>query len=638
MQPMSVARVLRPLAAGHVPGTSRVDLASNHRLAVVSGSEHVASEDVASALAQRGSLDAAVWLRLESLDAEPRCLMESLARAATYAGSTVIKPPWPNGSGPRSGTHRQVGQWLADVLDPSTFVVLEDERPSATATAAVETLVAYLGASGGQAHAVYLCHGPLPRNLGVRTTPVVDGKHLLDSIEMPLGAEAATDLTSLERLSSLVDHRSAIINDVVDATALRDHTLLAHLSGRSTRRRSLLQRINSRLIPHLAPAEIQALEIATRTGYWHHSLSDRMPPEEMTLRPWMVPLEHDWWWLRPMWRPSLTQLLGPRRTARDIVAGLRPTFRSMYRSTEQPVVVPGRTAKPEPSASKRPVPSRNALAARRVHVAPVGASVVTGHEHAVPAVAATCELRAKMFGVFELDIDGTSVPRWRGRLGRSILAYLFLQQQCVARDRLLDVFWPDADPKAAQNRLRVAVSSLRRSLESASDRQVIEFVDGNYRVARGCEVTLDVDDFERHAKAGRRAESLRETGSALREYRRAIDEYRGDLLAELPYEEWTLLPREALRVAYIECLGNAASLHLQRGDHSEALDLAWRILGADPAREDAHRLIMHCHVAVGDVIQARRQFDLCCHELATILGVEPTSSTVELIRSIECPT
>ena len=205
----------------------------------------------------------------------------------------------------------------------------------------------------------------------------------------------------------------------------------------------------------------------------------------------------------------------------------------------------------------------------------------------------------------------------------------------MTRDRLLDVFWPEADPKPARNRLRVAISSLRRSLKAASSSQVIEFLDGNYRLARNCRVEIDVTRFEHRAKVGRRHEASARPDDAVRAYQEALDCYRGEFLSEMPYDEWTVLPREALRVAYLECLGTAASLRLGGGEFSEALRLAWEILGTDSASEDAHRLIMRCHAERGEIHQARRQFDLCCHELTTVLGVEPTTATVALAQSLE---
>jgi DNA-binding SARP family transcriptional activator len=256
-----------------------------------------------------------------------------------------------------------------------------------------------------------------------------------------------------------------------------------------------------------------------------------------------------------------------------------------------------------------------------------------------PHEVSTLIVHIRMLGTFEVTVGGRPVPKWHGRLGRSILAYLVIQHQhSAAKDRLLDVFWPNVEPTSARNRLHVAISSLRKSLRAVTDRPVIEFDQENYQIARSCAVRVDVDEFEQNARTARRFAALGQADDALASYERALECYRGDLLPDMPYEEWTLLPREALRVGFVECLGDAAALHMSREEYSDALHLGWAILATDPAHEDAHRLIMRCHVANGQPHQALRQFKICCRELATILGVEPSHTTVDLLNAIRSET
>jgi DNA-binding SARP family transcriptional activator len=617
VQPTSVARVLRPVAAGRGAARSGPGLQLDPGLTVIAGLDHVASEDVAAALTERGRLSQTVWLRLERLDNDPRCLTESLTRAASFANMMRADRSTEAGSAFGSDSPDDVGRNLARTLSDEAIIVIEDDEPCDDTSSIIRSVQAYLEHADDGAPAVYLCHHALRQDLVRMADAFVDGTAQRDALDEAVDDDPGCTAEALGRLSAVVGSRSALINDIIDANALRDRELIAHLARGRIRRRSLLRRINARLLRSVSPAEVQALTIAMRTRYWHPSLGDRTPPDGMTLRPWMVPLEQEWWWLRPMWHRSLVRILDPTRpAAHHLVARSRATV---------------------PFASWRATldSGTRASSAGRDDAAPI----VRTDEDRQPArdetVPTTSRLDAEMFGVFELRIDGVVVPKWHGRLGPSILAYLLLQKRCVARDRLLDVFWPDVAPRIAQNRLRVAISSLRRALEAASPRPVIEFLNGNYRVARDGEITLDVDEFQRYAARGRHAEESNETEKALGAYRRALDLYRGELLAELPYEEWTMLPREALRVAYLDCLANASHLHLRLHDYSEALNLAWRILDADPAREDAHCLIMRCHAAQGSLHQARRQFDLCRHELITVLGVEPAPDTVELMCSLD---
>jgi len=65
--------------------------------------------------------------------------------------------------------------------------------------------------------------------------------------------------------------------------------------------------------------------------------------------------------------------------------------------------------------------------------------------------------------------DGTAVVRARKEL--ALLAYLAVESRHPhSRDTLLGMFWPEAPEEAARNSLRVALSGLRKSLETADER------------------------------------------------------------------------------------------------------------------------------------------------------------------------
>jgi DNA-binding SARP family transcriptional activator len=632
--------MLRPLPGERASGQPALAAFGYEGLTAIGGRRHVASENVAQILAERNTLANAAWLRLEALDAEPHCLMESLVSAAAHAMDSPNQKPQPWNPDLGVPSHSEAGRRLAEHLSSVPVVVLEDEHPNRATARTLEALVAYLRHADPGALAVYLRHGPLPRNVAEVADVVIEGNggHHPELRGVLADGDSGFSVSSLARLMSLAGHQHALLNDVLDATAERDPDLVAHLTVAAPRRRPLERRINARLLPRLSPAEVQALSIARQTGYWHPSLSDRTPQAGMTLRPWMLPLEEGWWWLRPLWRQSLAKFLDTsHRTGRRFFAA--------YRMTQTDDATP-------PLSSRQPRESPTGAGNDRVGVVSEVQDDDSGDPRSEtelpntisPAIAGnrlpggpqkSLIVTIRMFGAFEVEVDGRPIPKWHGRRGRSIFAYLLLQQQrSAAKDQLFDVFWPDAEPISAQNRLRVAVSSLRRDLKAVTDQQVVEFHDGSYRIDPNSEIRLDADDFERSAKEARSAEALGLADEALAAYSQALDCYRADLLTDMPYEEWTVLPREALRVSYLECLSDAASLNMSRGAYGEVLRLAWATLAADPLREDAHRLIMRCHAAQGRLHQSQRQFELCRHELATTLGVEPAPETVKLLEAI----
>src|SRR5215471_3483349 len=71
-------------------------------------------------------------------------------------------------------------------------------------------------------------------------------------------------------------------------------------------------------------------------------------------------------------------------------------------------------------------------------------------------------------GHFDLRVEGRSVPSPGTKKARAILAYLVGRAGTdVARERLLDIFWPGSGPVQASQSLKTALSSIRRCLRDA---------------------------------------------------------------------------------------------------------------------------------------------------------------------------
>jgi len=243
------------------------------------------------------------------------------------------------------------------------------------------------------------------------------------------------------------------------------------------------------------------------------------------------------------------------------------------------------------------------------------------------------QVTARLLGPFELTIDGTAVVDWHGRLGPLVLRFVLGQpgRRC-SRDMLLDQFWPYTDPARARNRLHVAISSLRRAVK-VHGVPILEHHDGWYRISPAVDLSLDTDEFDRLREDAERCHRRGDAEGELHALRAAVDLYRGDYLADLPYEEWALSERESYRMALLRTLERLATLALEHGRVADALDAAGRLVRADPCREDAHRVLMRCHAQQRRLGEVVRQFEACRRSLAG-LGVSPSPETIQLYRSL----
>jgi DNA-binding SARP family transcriptional activator len=132
----------------------------------------------------------------------------------------------------------------------------------------------------------------------------------------------------------------------------------------------------------------------------------------------------------------------------------------------------------------------------------------------------------------------------------------------------MDVFWPDAHPEAARNRLHVALHNIRQKLRDVTDMPVVMFQDGAYHLNPDFHLWVDADEFDWHVETGHRLETAGQITKATTEYELAIGLYQDDLLADDPYEEWPVLMREHLRVAYLDTLDRLSHIYFDRGEYA----------------------------------------------------------------------
>lgn len=239
-----------------------------------------------------------------------------------------------------------------------------------------------------------------------------------------------------------------------------------------------------------------------------------------------------------------------------------------------------------------------------------------------------------MLGTFRFTI-GDLVVRLPASRGLSLLKYLLLHHKHnVSRDVLIDAFWPDAEPETARNSLNVAVHSLRKALRNIIFLPVITFQDGAYGLDPNLQVWLDVEEFEGCVKAGQRLEARDQLSAAVTEYETAISLYQGDFLEQNLYDEWTVLERERLRIAYLDTLDRLSQIYFNQERYAACITVCQLILNRDRCREDAHCLLMRCYSRQGQYHLALRQYQICVEALRAELDVEPRTETIQLHERI----
>jgi DNA-binding SARP family transcriptional activator len=239
-----------------------------------------------------------------------------------------------------------------------------------------------------------------------------------------------------------------------------------------------------------------------------------------------------------------------------------------------------------------------------------------------------------MIATFDLRTLGTA--ELRGPDGRSVrsllaqpkrfalLAYLAIAQPrgFHRRDKLLALFWPDADTEHARTSLRKAVHVIRRALTEDSI------------LARGDEelgihperLRVDVAAFESLGSEGRLAE--------------ALDYYRGDLLPAFfiqgahGFEEWLDLERGRLRQRAAELARTLAEEYEGKQQLTLAVSFARRAFELSSSDERAVRRLIELLDGLGDRAGAVHAYEEFARRLAVDLEIEPSAETRALVERV----
>jgi DNA-binding SARP family transcriptional activator len=214
-----------------------------------------------------------------------------------------------------------------------------------------------------------------------------------------------------------------------------------------------------------------------------------------------------------------------------------------------------------------------------------------------------------VLGGFAVRRNGEPVPTnaWQSKKARELLKLLVVRRgQPVPREQLMEWLWPDGEPAASANRLRVALSVLRSVLDPEKAHAT-----NHYVRSEGGAVRLDLDHVD--VDVERFLDAVGASDHAIAEVR-----YRGDVLPEDIYEDWAVPFREEARVAYVSVATTLLRKAVARGDAASAARLSVRLLERDPYDEASHVELVRALSSLGRHGDARRAHDAYAERMGEI--------------------
>jgi DNA-binding SARP family transcriptional activator len=201
----------------------------------------------------------------------------------------------------------------------------------------------------------------------------------------------------------------------------------------------------------------------------------------------------------------------------------------------------------------------------------------------------------------------------RGRKVWALLAYLTLSHGSPSRQQLVDLLFTDAEDPAGA--LRWNLSELRRLLggpDTVGSGNVVQL-----RLPAGTVIDVLV------LMGGTSGEAVDLPGLG-RELLEGMD-----IDASPGFDAWLLGERRRLLGLSEAVLREGSLRAIASGNTRAAVELATRLVAADPLNEDAHVLLVRAFAASGDDVAVRRQLSASVDLFRRELGVEPGPELIE---------
>jgi predicted ATPase/DNA-binding SARP family transcriptional activator len=238
-------------------------------------------------------------------------------------------------------------------------------------------------------------------------------------------------------------------------------------------------------------------------------------------------------------------------------------------------------------------------------------------------------LRLHLLGGLQIKRADQPIESFISNKVPALLAYLAVTRRAHSRDKLAALFWGEMSDADAKNNLRQALTNLRKIAdeELTITRDSVEFSGDCF---------LDSAQFEADVKSASTFDP--EPASVI--LTDSLRLYRGDFLEgfhirDAPeFEDWMLAERARLRELALGALHTLTQFHASRGNFTEAMTFASRLLTFDPWREEAHRQLMLLQARTGQFSAALAQYETCKRILEKELGVEPSLETTALYERI----
>jgi two-component SAPR family response regulator len=200
----------------------------------------------------------------------------------------------------------------------------------------------------------------------------------------------------------------------------------------------------------------------------------------------------------------------------------------------------------------------------------------------------------------------------------------------VREDQISDVLWPEADGDVAHESFATNLHRLRKLI---GNERALQLREGRLTLDESL-CWVDVWAFERILGQAEVQWKEKSKEEAVRLVEKAIDLYKGPFLFREIEQPWAAVMSERLRSKFLRSVGRLGQYWQQAGQREKALDCYQKGLEVDNLAEEFYQGLMTCHQHLGQRAEALSVYNCCKRALSLAFGVEPSSRTEAIYRSL----
>lgn len=229
-----------------------------------------------------------------------------------------------------------------------------------------------------------------------------------------------------------------------------------------------------------------------------------------------------------------------------------------------------------------------------------------------------------LLGPVQIALNEKPLKGFESKKAHALFCYLVYINQPVSRSYLANLFWSSKSDSSGLANLSRVLHNNKKLLPGYLN---VEYK--TVQFTRNTNCIVDIHVFSELLLKG--------DGDSLM---KAISLVRGDFFENVfltesqEFENWLVREKEAWRQKIARAYNELISIFIEKGNYTEGIEYASRLLTLDPWREETHRRLMLLYSLNGQRLAAVQQFKICCHNLAEELEVEPSQETKSLYEKI----